>query len=123
MRDLHVDSVSSLDMGLAALHEVRSRGDSQCPLRGRFTVLIADFLDEASIELPVLDDIATVALCRATHEDHLADRLPAADAIILFHDIPHLGEASFALTPGASAWSAQGWGITTSTLRRPAGIR
>ena len=61
----------------------------------RFTVLVADFLDESSVESPVLEDIARLVLCRATREEELADRLPEADAIMLFHDIPHLGEASF----------------------------
>jgi phosphoglycerate dehydrogenase-like enzyme len=63
---------------------------------GRFTVLVADFLDESSVESPVLEDIATLVLCKARREDDLADHLPGADAIMLFHDIPHLGEASFA---------------------------
>ena len=47
----------------------------------------------------VLDDIATLVLCRATREEELAGHLPGADAIMLFHDIPHLGEASFARAP------------------------
>ena len=69
------------------------------PGPGRFTVLVADFLDESSVESPVLDDIATLVLCRATREEELAGHLPGADAILLFHDIPHLGEASFARAP------------------------
>jgi phosphoglycerate dehydrogenase-like enzyme len=63
---------------------------------GRFKVLVADFLDETSVESPVLEGIADLVLCRATHEEQLSDHLPGADAIILFHDIPRLGEASFA---------------------------
>ena len=69
------------------------------PAPGRHTVLVADFLDETSVESPVLDDIATLVLCRATREEELACHLPGADAIMLFHDIPHLGEASFARAP------------------------
>jgi phosphoglycerate dehydrogenase-like enzyme len=66
------------------------------PDPGLFTVLVADFLDESSIESPLLEDIATLVLCKATREEELAGQLPRADAIVLFHDIPHLGEASFA---------------------------
>ncbi len=66
---------------------------------GRFTVLVADFLDESAVESPVLDDIATLVLCRATCKEELAGHLPGADAIMLFHDIPRLGEASFARAP------------------------
>jgi C-terminal binding protein len=66
------------------------------PAPGRFTVMVADFLDETSIESPVLEEIASLVLCQATKEEDLADQLPQADAIMLFHDIPHLGEASFA---------------------------
>ncbi len=69
------------------------------PAPGSHTVLVADFLDESSVESPVLDDIATLVLCRATREEELACHLPGADAIMLFHDIPHLGEASFARAP------------------------
>lgn len=65
------------------------------PGPGRFKVLVADFLDETSVESPVLTEIADLVLCGATREEELADALPEADAIILFHDIPRLGEASF----------------------------
>jgi phosphoglycerate dehydrogenase-like enzyme len=69
------------------------------PGPGRFTVVVADFLDETSVESPVLSDIADLVLCRAMNEEELADHLPGADAIMLFHDIPHLGEASLARAP------------------------
>ena len=69
------------------------------PGPGRFTELVADFLDESSVESPVLEDIASLVLCKAMHEAELAGHLPGADAILLFHDIPHLGEASFAREP------------------------
>jgi C-terminal binding protein len=64
------------------------------PGPGRFTVVVADFLDETSVESPVLSEIADLVLCRAMREEELAEQLPGADAIMLFHDIPHLGEAS-----------------------------
>jgi phosphoglycerate dehydrogenase-like enzyme len=66
------------------------------PGPGRFTVVVADFLDETSVESPVLEEIARLVLCKARHEEELAGDLPAADAIILFHDIPRLSESSFA---------------------------
>lgn len=69
------------------------------PRPGRFTVVVADFLDETSVESPVLEDVADLVLCRAMREEDLAEHLPAADAIMLFHDIPHLGEASLARAP------------------------
>ena len=62
----------------------------------RFTVLIADFLDETSIESGVLGDIAELVMARAMEESQLGPRLPQADAIMVFHDLSILGEASFA---------------------------
>ena len=62
----------------------------------RFTVLIADFLDETSIESGVLGDIAELVMARATDESQLGPLLPRADAIMVFHDLSILGEASFA---------------------------
>ncbi len=63
----------------------------------RFRVLIADFLDETSVESAVLGDIADLTPARATDESQLADHLPTADAIMVFHDLPILAESSFAL--------------------------
>jgi C-terminal binding protein len=65
----------------------------------RFTVLIADFLDETSIESAILDDIAQIITARAKDEMELAEYLPRADAILLFHDISIVGEPSFSLAP------------------------
>jgi phosphoglycerate dehydrogenase-like enzyme len=64
---------------------------------GRFNVLVADFLDETLVEAPILDDLATLTLGRAMDESELAGMLPRADAVILFHDVPRFGEASFRL--------------------------
>jgi C-terminal binding protein len=61
----------------------------------RFTVLIADFLDETAIESAVLADIAQIIMARAKDEAELAEYLPVADAIMLFHDISIVGEPSF----------------------------
>jgi phosphoglycerate dehydrogenase-like enzyme len=65
----------------------------------RFTVLIADFLDETSIESAVLGDIADLITAQAREETELSPYLPQADAIMLFHDISIVGEASFARAP------------------------
>jgi phosphoglycerate dehydrogenase-like enzyme len=86
----------------------------------RFTVLVADFLDETSIESPVLDDIATLALGRAMHEQELAEHLPDADAIILFHDIPRIGESSLALAPRCKCVVRAGVGYNNIDLEAAA---
>jgi phosphoglycerate dehydrogenase-like enzyme len=65
----------------------------------RFTVLIADFLDETTIESAVLGDIADFVMAGATDESQLAPYLAAADAIMLFHDLTMLGEATFSRAP------------------------
>ena len=93
------------------------------PGPGRFTVVVADFLDETSVESPVLGEVADLVLCRA----HAGKRswpmhLPEADAIMLFHDIPHLGEAS--LRPRTAVQvrgPCRGRVTTTSTWTRPPG--
>jgi D-3-phosphoglycerate dehydrogenase len=65
----------------------------------RFTVLIADFLDETAIESAVLGDLAQVTMARATEEAELFDYLPTADAIVIYHAISNVGGASFARAP------------------------
>jgi C-terminal binding protein len=59
-------------------------------------VLIADFLEDASIEASVLDGVADLLVARARDESELAPHLGDADAIILFHDITRMTEATFA---------------------------
>jgi len=65
----------------------------------RFTVLIADFLDETSIESSVVGDLAELIMARATEEAQLGDYLAQADAILLFHDLSILSEQSFVRAP------------------------
>jgi C-terminal binding protein len=60
-----------------------------------YSVVIADFLDEATIEAPILGDIARITLAAAHDESELAEYLDGADALILFHDIALVGEATF----------------------------
>ena len=60
-------------------------------------VLIADFLEDATVEQPVLDGLAEVVVVGARRESDLASHLGDADAVILFHDIERMTDASFAL--------------------------
>ena len=60
-----------------------------------YRVLICDFLEETRIEAPVFDGLAEIVLARASAESQLSDLLPTSDALIIYHDIPHIGEASF----------------------------
>ncbi len=61
----------------------------------RFRVLVTDFLDECSVESPILGDIAEIRLAGAHNEAELLGSLSDVDALILYHDIPFLGEAIF----------------------------
>jgi phosphoglycerate dehydrogenase-like enzyme len=60
------------------------------------TVLVADFLDHADVELPVLGEHARIILAQAWHEDELERYLPETDVILLFHDIARISDATFA---------------------------
>ena len=59
-------------------------------------VLVADFLDQAEVELPVLGGDARITLAQAWHEDELEKYLPETDAILLFHDIARISDATLA---------------------------
>ena len=59
-------------------------------------VLIADFLEDASIERQVLEGVADLVVARARDEADLAPHLAGADAILLFHDISRMTDATFA---------------------------
>lgn len=62
-------------------------------------VLITDYLQEASVELPILADLATVDLAMARSEAELAHHLPDAEVLIVYHDVPMLTAATFDLAP------------------------
>jgi C-terminal binding protein len=64
-----------------------------------FTVVVTDFLDETLVEAPILGDLARIELARATDEESLLAYLPAADALITYHEIALLGESTFASAP------------------------
>jgi phosphoglycerate dehydrogenase-like enzyme len=58
-------------------------------------VVITDYLEEASVEIPVLADIAEVDLARARSEAELATHLEQAQVLIVYHDIPMLTDETF----------------------------
>jgi C-terminal binding protein len=62
-------------------------------------VLIADFLEDALIEAQVLEGMADLVVVNGHHESDLAPHLADADAILLFHDITLMSDATFALAP------------------------
>jgi D-3-phosphoglycerate dehydrogenase len=68
-------------------------------MRERHTVLVADFLEETSVESAILDDMAELIVAHASDESELSEYLPRTDAIMLFHAISTLGEVSFAQAP------------------------
>ena len=59
------------------------------------TVVVADFLVDDSVETSVLEGVARLVTARARDEQELLPFLPEADAILLFHDITLLGDATF----------------------------
>lgn len=65
--------------------------------------VFADFLDEASVEASVLEGVARIQLAGAHSEEDLAEILPHADIVILYHDIAMLTDASFARAPRCQA--------------------
>jgi C-terminal binding protein len=77
--------------------EGRAREEPEMP--ADFTVVVTDFLNEATVETPVLGDIARIRLAGACTEEELADRVADADALILFHEIARVGEPTFSRTP------------------------
>jgi C-terminal binding protein len=87
------------------------------PDAGRFTVLVADFLDDTTIESPILEDIADLRLCKARSEVELFAWLPHTDAIMLYHDIPLLGEATFARAPRCKGVVRAGVGYNNVDLQ------
>ena len=62
-------------------------------------VLMADFLEETTVEAPVLAGIADLTLGRGHHESDLLPHMATAEAMILYHDIPMVTDATFAAAP------------------------
>ena len=96
----------------------RCSEESYMPGPGRFTVVVADFLDETSIESPVLGEIADLVLCRAMRRGR-AGRAPARgrrDHALPRHPPPRRGQ----LRP-APAVQVRGPGRRRLQQRRPRG--
>lgn len=50
-------------------------------------VVIADFLTEASIEGPILEDVADVWLVNAQTEEEVVRKTPLADVLLIYHEL------------------------------------
>ena len=61
----------------------------------RRRVVIADFLEDASIEAATLADLADLVCARAHHESDLAAYLAEADVLIVYHDVARISSATF----------------------------
>ncbi len=82
----------------------------------RGTVVIADFLEDAEYESPVLGPGVRVVVARAHVEEDLDPVLPEADALILFHDIEAMTDATFARAPRLKAVVRAGVGYNNVDL-------
>jgi C-terminal binding protein len=82
----------------------------------RGTVVIADFLEDAEHEAPALGPDVRIVVARARHEDDLAPSLPDADALILFHDVEAMTDATFARAPRLRAVVRAGVGTNNVDL-------
>jgi C-terminal binding protein len=81
------------------------------------TVIIADFLEESEVESPILGNGVKVIVANAHHEADLAPLLPEADALLLFHDIASVTDATFALAPKLKAVVRAGVGYNNVDLK------
>ncbi|MBX6314510.1 MAG: C-terminal binding protein [Isosphaeraceae bacterium] len=66
---------------------------------GKNLVLVTDFLSEVSVEAAVLEAVAEVRPVGAHGEDDLAEVVRDANALIVYHDIPMMTDATFARAP------------------------
>jgi phosphoglycerate dehydrogenase-like enzyme len=86
----------------------------------RLRVVITDFLTDTAVEAPVLADTAEVVTARARSEDELAAQVAEADALIVYHEVPHLGERTFAHAPRCRAAVRGGVGFNNIDLEAAA---
>lgn len=82
----------------------------------RHKVLVSDFLTESSVEREVLGDDVELVLARAWDESALASQVADADALLVFHDIPRLSDATFALAPRCKGVVRAGVGFNNVDL-------
>lgn len=85
-----------------------------------YRVLIADFLQEHTVETDVLGSLAEIELGKAWNETEILDRLPAIDAMLLYHDIPWLGETSLAKAKSCRVIVRAGVGTNNVDLKAAA---
>ena len=81
------------------------------------TVVVADFLEETSIESACLEGVAKVVVAGVTNEKDLVPFLPEADGLILFHEIPSFGEIAFANAPRCKVLVRAGVGYNNVDLK------
>lgn len=65
----------------------------------RFRVVMTDFMDEATVEEPILGGVADLVMAQSHDESELAPFVAEADALIAYHDIHFIGETTFARAP------------------------
>src|SRR4051794_4648970 len=85
-----------------------------------FTVLIADFLEETSVETPILQDIARIVMAGAAPEEGVPPNPPGAAAILLFHNLPSGGKATFGRAPLCKCLVRAGVGYNNIDRAAPA---
>ena len=59
-------------------------------------IVVTDFLNETTVELPVLSSLATLDTLQATCEADLNGKVSDANILIIYHDIARLSDATFA---------------------------
>jgi C-terminal binding protein len=79
-------------------------------------VVITDFLDDSEFEAPVLGKGVRIVVAKATDEESLAPILSGADAMIIFHDIHAMTDATFSLAPKLKAVVRAGVGYNNVDL-------
>src|SRR5436305_6526215 len=81
----------------------------------RFRVAVTDYLSEATDEWSVLGRLADVELLQAGDEAVVAERVPDADALLVFHNM-RLTDACFARLPHCRAVVRVGVGVDNVDL-------
>jgi phosphoglycerate dehydrogenase-like enzyme len=82
----------------------------------RFRVYITDFSNDISLEAGILHDVAILSAVGARTENELLGKVDDADALIVYHDIERLGEATFERTPRCLAVVRAGVGYNNVDL-------
>lgn len=61
----------------------------------RFRVVATDFLDETTIETPILADLARVETLQCGSELELVGKVETASVLLVYHDIPRITDITF----------------------------